>query len=384
MCSTFSLAAKPSIGESRGKIWSLQVINSAARSELNINIPREKNSIIFPRLSTQGMLQSDVHICEIAERQSLANNLSDKGDAFRSKPQLDAMFLDEAYERCRKICAEYAKTYYLGTLLLTKERQKAIWAVYAWCKRTDELVDGPNAFCVSPAALDRWEERLQDIFNGHPNDILDAALTDTVSKFNLHNKPFRDMIKGMRMDTEKCRYANFQELYLYCYYAGGTVGLMSVPVMGMDPDSSASAQSIYNAALYLGIGNQLTNILRDVGEDASRGRIYLPQDELAKFGLRDEDIFSRKVSDEWREFMKEQITRARYFYKLAEEGASELDKASRWPVWTVLILYQKILDAIQDNDYDNLTKRAYVGNIKKLFLVRQAYYRAQSISTATD
>lgn len=115
MCSTFSLAAKPSIGESRGKILSLQVINSAARSELNINIPREKNSIILPRLSTQGMLQSDVHICEIAERQSLANNLSDKGVAFRSKPQLDAMFLDEAYERCRKICAEYAKTYYLGT-----------------------------------------------------------------------------------------------------------------------------------------------------------------------------------------------------------------------------------------------------------------------------
>lgn len=160
MCSTFSVAAKPSIGESRGKILSQQVINSGARSELNINIPREKNSIIFPRLSTQGMLQSDVHIREIAERRSLANNLLDKGDAFRSKPQLDAMFLDEAYERCRKICAEFATTYYLGTfnfhpfswslwtsiacvfindsscvadagtLLLTKERQKAIWAVY--------------------------------------------------------------------------------------------------------------------------------------------------------------------------------------------------------------------------------------------------------------
>ncbi|KAH9740695.1 hypothetical protein KPL70_002312 [Citrus sinensis] len=333
------------------------------------------------------MLQSDVHICEIAERQSLANNLSDKGDAFRSKPQLDAMFLDEAYERCRKICAEYAKTYYLGTLLLTKERQKAIWAVYAWCKRTDELVDGPNAFCVSPAALDRWK---RDYKISSMGTLMTFLMLHLLILFpssiytSRYFKPFRDMIKGMRMDTEKCRYANFQELYLYCYYAGGTVGLMSVPVMGMDPDSSASAQSIYNAALYLGIGNQLTNILRDVGEDASRGRIYLPQDELAKFGLRDEDIFSRKVSDEWREFMKEQITRARYFYKLAEEGASELDKASRWPVWTVLILYQKILDAIQDNDYDNLTKRAYVGNIKKLFLVRQAYYRAQSISTATD
>ncbi|MFS7945361.1 putative 15-cis-phytoene synthase [Helianthus anomalus] len=119
-----------------------------------------------------------------------------------------------------------------------------------WCRRTDELVDGPNTIHMSDAVLDRWEERLHDLFHGRPFDMLDAALTHT---------PFRDMIEGMRMDIKKSRYENFQELYLYCYYVAGTVGLMSVPVMG-------------------------------------------------------------------------QIRRARFYFNQAEEGASKLDKDSRWPV----------------------------------------------------
>ncbi|KAK4409230.1 Phytoene synthase, chloroplastic [Sesamum angolense] len=185
------------------------------------------------------------------------------------------------------------------------------------------------------------------------------------------------------MDTRKNRYANFQELYLYYYYVAGTVGLMSVPVMGIAPESSLSAQTIYNAALYLGIGNQLTNILRDVGEDASRGRVYLPQDELEKFGLCDKDVFSRKVTEGWREFMKEQIRRARFFFDLAEEGANQLHKASRWPVWSSLMLYRMILDSIENNDYDNLTKRAYVGRTKKLMALPVAYAKALSSPRTT-
>ncbi|CAH2040938.1 unnamed protein product [Thlaspi arvense] len=252
------------------------------------------------------------------------------------------------------------------------------WFCAVWCRRTDELVDGPNADHLSSPELDKWEERLEDIFNGCPYDMLDAALTDTVYKFPIDIKPFRDMIEGMRMDKRKNRYQNFQELYLYCYYVAGTVGLMSVPVMGIAPESSVSAQTIYNSALYLGIGNQLTNILRDVGEDAMRGRVYLPQDELAQFGLCDEDVFSRKVSDGWREFVKVQIARARFYFQQAEEGASQLDRASRWPVWSSLLLYRKILDAIEENDYDNLTKRAYVGRTRKLLMLPLAYSRAMS------
>ncbi|XP_011010677.1 PREDICTED: phytoene synthase 2, chloroplastic-like [Populus euphratica] len=378
MCSSFSLSARPCTGPDNGKFLHSKSLVTRARAEV-IAAPKRSSQRAFPRLLKHGIPHTDLQVNEIVERQSQANSLS-KQDICR-KPEFHPAFLEEAYERCRNICAEYAKTFYLGTRLMTEERQKATWAIYVWCRRTDELVDGPNAVLMSTSVLDRWEERLLDIFDGRPYDMLDAALTDTISKFPLDIKPFRDMIEGMRMDTRKFRYDNFQELYLYCYYVAGTVGLMSVPVMGIAAESEASAQSIYNAALYLGIGNQLTNILRDVGEDALRGRVYLPQDELAQFGLCDQDVFARKVTYGWREFMKEQITRARFYFNLAEEGASKLEKASRWPVWSSLLVYQKILDAIEDNDYDNFTKRAYVGRTKKLLTLPLAYTKAQSMSS---
>ncbi|PON89693.1 Squalene/phytoene synthase [Trema orientale] len=284
--------------------------------------------------------------------------------------------LNEAYERCGEVCAEYAKTFYLGTLLMTPERRKAVWAIYVWCRRTDELVDGPNASHITPKALDRWEKRLTDLFEGRPFDMYDAALSHTVSRYPVDIQPFRDMIEGMRLDLRKSRYKNFDELYLYCYYVAGTVGLMSVPVMGIAQESKASTESVYSAALALGIANQLTNILRDVGEDARRGRVYLPQDELARAGLSDEDIFRGKVTEKWRSFMKGQIKRARMFFDEAEKGVSELNSASRWPVWASLLLYRQILDAIEANDYDNFTKRAYVLKAKKFLSLPVAYGRA--------
>nr|KJB08420.1 hypothetical protein B456_001G083700 [Gossypium raimondii] len=259
---------------------------------------------------------------------------------------------------------------------MTPERRRAIWAIYVWCRRTDELVDGPNAPHITPTALDRWEARLEDLFNGRPFDMLDAALANTVNKFPVNIQPFKDMIEGMRMDLRKSRYKNFDELYLYCYYVAGTVGLMSVPVMGIAPESLASTESVYNAALALGIANQLTNILRDVGEDAQRGRIYLPQDELAQEGLSDEDIFSGKVTDKWRNFMKKQIKRARMLFHEAEKGVKELNASSRWPVSASLMLYKQILDEIEANDYNNFTKRAYVSKAKKLIALPVAYVRS--------
>ncbi|XP_059645444.1 phytoene synthase 2, chloroplastic [Cornus florida] len=284
--------------------------------------------------------------------------------------------LSEAYDRCGEVCAEYAKTFYLGTLLMTPERRRAIWAIYVWCRRTDELVDGPNASHITPKALDRWESRLEDLFQGRPFDMLDAALSDTVVKFPVDIQPFKDMIEGMRMDLRKSRYENFDELYLYCYYVAGTVGLMSVPVMGIAPESQATTESVYNAALALGIANQLTNILRDVGEDARRGRIYLPRDELAQAGLSDDDIFAGKVTDKWRKFMKNQIKRARMFFDEAEKGVTELSSASRWPVWASLLLYRQILDEIEANDYNNFTRRAYVSKPKKILALPVAYTKS--------
>ncbi|CAL9125740.1 unnamed protein product [Musa textilis] len=263
---------------------------------------------------------------------------------------------------------------FVGTLLMTPERRRAIWAIYVWCRRTNELVDGPNASRITPTALDRWESRLEDVLAGCPYDMLDAALSGTVSEYPIKLQPLRDMIEGMRMDLKKPRYQNFDELYLYCYYVAGIVGLMSVPVMGIAPESQATVETVYRAALALGIANQLTSILGDVGEE--RGRIYLPQNELARFGLSDDDIFDGKVTDKWRSFMKNQIKRARMFFRAAEDGVSELNQASRWPIWASMLLHQQILDEIEANDYNNFTKRASASKANKLMALPVAFGRS--------
>ncbi|KAK9813000.1 hypothetical protein WJX72_007097 [[Myrmecia] bisecta] len=293
--------------------------------------------------------------------------------------------LDDAYERCGIVTSEYAKTFYLGTQLMTPEKARAIWAIYVWCRRTDELVDGPNASRITPAALDRWEERLEALFEGRPFDILDAALTDTVSRFPVSIQPFRDMIDGMRMDLVKTRYETFEELYEYCYRVAGAVGLMTTPVMGIDPVYKGPVDKVYKAALALGTANQLTNILRDVGEDVmERNRIYVPLEDLDRFGISEEEVISGmfhhrtgQIDDRWRQFMKFQINRARAYFADAEAGVDHLDKNARWPVWSALILYRQILDAIERNDYNNFTQRAYVPKWRKIISLPLALTRAQ-------
>ncbi|CAN6198861.1 unnamed protein product [Urochloa humidicola] len=319
---------------------------------------------------------SEQRVHDVVLKQAALAAAAPRSAARGGEPEPMAGGLKEAFERCGEVCKEYAKTFYLATQLMTPERRRAIWAIYVWCRRTDELVDGPNASHISAVALDRWESRLEDIFAGRPYDMLDAALSDTVASFPVDIQPFRDMIQGMRMDLTKSRYRTFDELYLYCYYVAGTVGLMSVPVMGISPESTAATETVYKGALALGLADQLTNILRDVGEDARRGRIYLPQDELEMAGLSEADVFSGRVTDEWRGFMRAQITRARAFFRQAEEGATELNQESRWPVWASLLLYRQILDEIEANDYDNFTKRAYVPKTKKLMALPKAYLRS--------
>lgn len=368
--------------ERKRPIWRVYSVytNSKSVTQVSGNLPLLAALVANPAGDVVVSSEQKVYDVVLKQAALLKEQNLKFGPSVYVKPELALPgtmdLLNEAYDRCGEVCAEYAKTFYLGTMLMTPERRKAIWAIYVWCRRTDELVDGPNASHITPSALDRWESRLEDLFAGHPYDMYDAALSDTVTKFPVDIQPFKDMIKGMRMDLKKSRYKNFDELYLYCYCVAGTVGLMSVPVMGIAPASQAATESVYNAALALGIANQLTNILRDVGEDARRGRIYLPQDELAQAGLSEEDVFIGKVTDKWRSFMKKQIARARMFFQEAEQGVCELSQTSRWPVYASLVLYRQILDEIEANDYNSFTKRAYVSKAKKLMALPIAYGRS--------
>jgi len=292
--------------------------------------------------------------------------------------------VEDAYEVCRQITAEYSKTFYLGTLLMTPEKRRAIWAIYVWCRRTDELVDGPQAAMTTEETLDRWEDQLESIFRGHPVDEADVALVDTLDKFPLEIQPFRDMIEGQRMDLYRSRYHTFDELELYCYRVAGTVGLMSTTVMGVDMEQHTAPWRRYqplpnptSEAIALGIANQLTNILRDVGEDARRGRIYLPLEDLALFDYTEDDLMNGVIDDRWRSLMRFEIQRARKFYREAQRGISQLSPDARWPVWTATVLYSKILNVIEQNGYDVFNKRAYVPTLEKFWCIPGALVRSR-------
>lgn len=339
----------------------------------------------LPRISQKG------HEIEAAATRSQISLHLSHPNGLQIPHQWSGSLLEEAYARCGEVTSEYAKTFYLGTQLMTPEKARAIWAIYVWCRRTDELVDGPNSSRITPAALDRWEERLEAAFDGRPYDSLDAALTDTVSKFPVDIQPFRDMIGGMRMDLYKNRYENYDELYEYCYRVAGTVALMSTPVMGVDSGYNGPLEPVYKAALALGTANQLTNILRDVGEDAmTRSRVYLPLDELESYGISEGEVLTGmfapttgKIDDRWRAFMQFQIQRARDYFAEAEAGVNLLDADARWPVWSALILYREILDGIEANDYNNFTKRAYVPKWRKLASLPLALTAAKFPSVAS-
>ena len=285
--------------------------------------------------------------------------------------------LEDAYEICRKETQQWAKTFYLGTLLLPYEKRRAIWAIYVWCRRTDELMDSSEALKKSEEelsdSLNSWEENTKNIFKGIVKTELDAVLADTLEKYPQNIDPYLDMIAGQRMDLTKFRYKNFDELKLYCYRVAGTVGLMTQNVMGIDAFYEAASwievPDISEAAIALGIANQLTNILRDVGEDRQRGRIYIPQDEIKNFGYSEEELMLGKINPQWKNLMAFQLNRAREWFKNSEEGIKWLSADARWPVWTSLRLYRKILNSIENLDYDVFNNRAYVNKTIKAFEV---------------
>ncbi len=286
-------------------------------------------------------------------------------------PSQSLSSVEAAYELCRQVTAKYSKTFYMGTLLMAPPKRRAIWAIYLWCRRTDELVDGPQAQFTNEKTLDRWEAQLESVFSGCPVGDEDVALVDTLERFPLDIQPFKDMIAGQRMDLRRSRYDTFEELELYCYRVAGTVGLMSTTIMGVDAQLETAPWRHHTRldptppAIAQGIANQLPNILRAVGEAARRGRIYLPLEDLQRFNYSEADLITGVIDDRWRRLMAFQIDRARRFYREAEAGISLLSPDARWPVWAALELYQQILDVIEENDYDVFSRRAYVPSWRK-------------------
>mmetsp|Transcript_65446 Transcript_65446/g.151898 ORF Transcript_65446/g.151898 Transcript_65446/m.151898 type:complete len:1103 (+) Transcript_65446:2-3310(+) len=302
--------------------------------------------------------------------------------------------IEEAYERCREVTREHSKTFFLGSQLLAPEEQRVVWAIYNWCRATDELIDGPDSENTTMKDLELWEEKLNDIFalkaSLKSSDWEELALADSVRKFSLIERPFQDMIGGMAMDLVKERYHTFRELEVYCYRVAGTVGVMTLPVLGFDGLQNFTEElqeQTIAAAMALGVAFQLTNILRDVGEDARRGRIYVPVEDLERFNITEEEVIEASHHKgrlfheaRWRDFMEFQFDRCERFYQDAQGGIVGLSEVNRLGVMAALYVYRAILERIRENSYDNFSRRAYVPFIQKLWLMGEAWLKCRQLA----
>jgi 15-cis-phytoene synthase len=273
--------------------------------------------------------------------------------------QLQAGFLE-----AKKITKKFAKTFYLASLFLPPDKKNASYTIYALCRLSDETVDDLNN--LSP--IESLQQLQQKISLAYAKTAIDtpllAAFRHTVNTYHIPKEYFDQLIEGMRMDLEQNRFADFAALYEYCYRVAGVVGLMMLKVFGSH-DESASAY-----ALKLGIAMQLTNILRDIKEDFGRGRIYLPQDELLRFKVSEEQLSLGQNNADFKDLMHFQIKRAHQFYAESLPGIKLIDnRISRLVVLAMAENYRKILKQIQNNDFDVFTKRAQVNNLGKLLTI---------------
>ncbi|MBW6474586.1 MAG: squalene/phytoene synthase family protein [Anaerolineaceae bacterium] len=275
--------------------------------------------------------------------------------------------IELAYNRCTEITKEHSKTFFMASSLLPKQKREAARALYAFCRVTDDLVDCGNHDLMS--ALELWRNQNH---NSHEEqkDELTLAWVDTRKRFNIPKHYGEQLIQGASQDLTKTRYENFDELAQYCYGVASTVGLMAMFIIGFKDENA------FPYAIRLGVALQLTNILRDVGEDWQRGRLYLPKNEMERFNITEKDIQSGIVTDKWRAFMRFQIERNRRLYAESLPGIELLNKEGRFAIGAAGELYQAILGEIEANDYDVFNKRAFVKNSMKLIKVPSIWLRS--------
>ena len=277
------------------------------------------------------------------------------------------------YHEARALTRHHARSFSFASMLLFGARKRAAFALYAICRHLDDLVDESDD-ASRWSRLDRARGAISALFSNRHFDAAMpwteaqwAAFRDTVERFHVPEEPLQDLVSGMEMDLFKPRYASWEELDLYCYRAAGTVGVLMSSVLGM------KGQWALQPAADLGRAMQLTNILRDVKEDLSRGRIYLPQDELRAYDLGEEDLRAGQVDERFRAFMRHQISRARTLYARGEAGVSALGGFGAQATVRVMgAVYGGILQAIERAEYDVFSTRVHVPLRGKLGLAARA------------
>ncbi|MBM3248809.1 MAG: phytoene/squalene synthase family protein [Candidatus Omnitrophica bacterium] len=271
--------------------------------------------------------------------------------------------LQKGFKKAEKITKKYAKTFYFASRSLPKDKRYASYAIYAICRITDDSVDN-HSNLLNAAALNKIAQDIQLAYsNSNLSEDLLLAFRKTVNNYKIPKEYFNELLSGMKLDLEKNRYRNFEELYNYCYKVAGVVGLIMLKIFGYaNPEAE-------KYSVKLGVAMQLTNILRDINEDFLRNRIYLPADEMAKFNVSENNILKQIIDNDFINLMKFQIQRAKQYYADANSGIKMIDDtASRLVVYVMKELYAEILTSIERNKYDIFSQRATVTLARKTYI----------------
>lgn len=277
-----------------------------------------------------------------------------------------------AYRQAEQITAAHSKSFHFASALLPEEKRSAVRALYAFCRTVDDIVDEVELKKDRDFELDYWRN-IVDTASYPTDDLVAAAWADTLTRYHIPRHYALQLIDGVARDLSQIRYQTFDDLATYCYGVASTVGLMSMFIVGFKSDDAVPY------AIKLGVALQMTNILRDVGEDYCNGRLYLPREELIAYGIREEDIAAGRVTDNWRQFMKFQIERTRQQYAESWEGVKFLEREGQLAIGAASIFYQGILDEIEKHDYDVFTRRASLSTFGKLSRIPGLWARIRSL-----
>lgn len=288
----------------------------------------------------------------------------------RPTVNLPASRLEDDFRYCEAITRRSSTNFFYAFRLLPRDKREALYAVYAFCRFVDDIAD--NASSQSPAGLlERWRQELHNVYRGRPQHPISRALAAVVSRYPMQEEHFLELIEGVEMDLQRTVYATWQDLQLYCYRVAGTVGLLCIEIFGY---RNSSARQY---AIDLGIAFQLTNILRDVREDAERGRIYLPQQDLEQFGCQPADLLRGIYSPHVAALLAFECGRARAHYLRAQAALAREDRRSLAPAEAMRAIYERLLAQIERRNFDVFHGRITLPRYEKMTLALAAWGRAQ-------
>ena len=271
---------------------------------------------------------------------------------------------------CRQKAAESRSSFTYSFAILPEDKRRAMLALYSFCREVDDVVDECLDPVLAAAKLAWWRTELDAIYVGHPQHPVAQALQSVVTRFPLAREQFQEILDGMEMDLHQARYRDFKELNLYCHRVAGVVGQLSAEIFGY------TNRQTLKYAHELGLAFQLINIIRDVGEDARRGRIYLPVEELQRFNVPAADILNSRHSEAFQELMAFQASRAEYHYTQAMALLPDEDKKAQRPGLIMAAIYHTLLDEIRRDGFLVLDRRTSLPPLRKLWIAGKTWLSA--------